>query len=241
MSLIAFNLTGSPVVLAASFPTAPTLPASNSPPSRGPGVNVTSELRPDLTVDPANGVAGGLSAANYTAIQAQISANDIELEWTADAEYLSDAVLPGGPVPTLAAGSIPFSDGSGLVEDNANLFWDDANNRLGLGTASPSARLSIAEDQGGASLAGISITGHRSSAPPRPSVSFFAGSGTLAAPADVVADDGLGELIGQGYAGGAFRTVASIAMNVDPGTISATSLPSGIRFRTTPDGSIIRQ
>lgn len=142
----------------------------------------------------------------------------------------------------LTAGSVSFADSSGrLAQDNANLFWDDANNRLGLGTASPSARLTIVEDHVGASIAGISITGHRSDGPPRPAVTFFAGRGTPAAPADVVTDDGLGELIGQGYAGGAFRTVASITMNVDPGTISATSLPSGIRFRTTPDGSIIRQ
>ncbi len=149
--------------------------------------------------------------------------------------------VAGNRLPTLAAGSVLFSDGAAVAQDNANLFWDDANNRLGIGTASPSARLTIVEDHVGASIAGISITGHRSDGPPRPVVTFFAGRGTPAAPADVVTDDGLGELIGQGYAGGAFRTVASITMNADPGTISATSLPSGIRFRTTPDGSIIRQ
>jgi hypothetical protein len=35
------------------------------------------------------------------------------------------------------AGSVIFSDGSKLTQDNSNFFWDDANNVLGLGTASP--------------------------------------------------------------------------------------------------------
>lgn len=38
---------------------------------------------------------------------------------------------------TFTAGSIIFSNGSVLSQDNANLFWDDANNRLGLLTNSP--------------------------------------------------------------------------------------------------------
>ncbi len=39
---------------------------------------------------------------------------------------------------SLTTGSVPFSDGTSvLAEDNANLFWDDTNNRLGIGTASP--------------------------------------------------------------------------------------------------------
>ncbi len=35
-------------------------------------------------------------------------------------------------------GSIPFvDDKENLIEDNPNLFWDDVNNRLGIGIASP--------------------------------------------------------------------------------------------------------
>ena len=42
------------------------------------------------------------------------------------------------------AGSVVFLDANGSpIEDNANLFWDDTNNRLGIGTASPGARLSV--------------------------------------------------------------------------------------------------
>ena len=38
---------------------------------------------------------------------------------------------------SFTAGSIPFSNGTILTQDNANLFYDDTNNRLGIGTATP--------------------------------------------------------------------------------------------------------
>jgi hypothetical protein len=42
------------------------------------------------------------------------------------------------------SGSIPFIGPTGTVlEDNANFFWDDFNNRLGIGTASPGAKLDV--------------------------------------------------------------------------------------------------
>ena len=52
------------------------------------------------------------------------------------------AVIPVGTF-TGTAGSIPFSNGTSIVEDNANLFWDDVNNRLGLGTTTPEGALHI--------------------------------------------------------------------------------------------------
>jgi hypothetical protein len=46
----------------------------------------------------------------------------------------------GGAITSATAGSVLFAGASGvLAQDNANFFWDDANNRLGIGTATPSA------------------------------------------------------------------------------------------------------
>jgi hypothetical protein len=42
-----------------------------------------------------------------------------------------------------ASGSILFSDGSKIAEDNANLFWDNVNKRLGIGTTTPGAKLEV--------------------------------------------------------------------------------------------------
>jgi len=45
----------------------------------------------------------------------------------------------------LTTGSIVFANASNqLAQDNANLFWDDTNNRLGVGTATPAIALDLA-------------------------------------------------------------------------------------------------
>lgn len=50
--------------------------------------------------------------------------------------------LPASGVAT--PGSVVFAGASGSYsEDNANLFWDDTNNRLGIGTASPAYSLTV--------------------------------------------------------------------------------------------------
>jgi hypothetical protein len=41
------------------------------------------------------------------------------------------------------SGSILFSDGSKIAEDNANLFWDNTNKRLGVGTTKPRAKMDV--------------------------------------------------------------------------------------------------
>lgn len=88
MPLLAYNKTGAGVLLAAGNP-AQTLPASASPPARGAAFNVTSELRPDATADPANGVTGGLAIADFALLEAQVVAGDVEFVWTGDPEYLT--------------------------------------------------------------------------------------------------------------------------------------------------------
>lgn len=98
MSLFAYNITGAPVALAAGSPII-TLPASVAPPARGTAYNVTSELRPDLAVDPINGRAGGVGFVGFGLLQAQITGGQIELEWTSDPEYLTTGLVISGPTP----------------------------------------------------------------------------------------------------------------------------------------------
>ena len=46
-------------------------------------------------------------------------------------------------LPALTSGSVLFSNGTTIAQDNANFFWDDANNRLGIGTATPTTPLDV--------------------------------------------------------------------------------------------------
>lgn len=53
----------------------------------------------------------------------------------------------GKPVLSGTSGSILFIDSSGnIAQDNSELFWDNTNNRLGIGTTAPLARLEIETD-----------------------------------------------------------------------------------------------
>ena len=60
----------------------------------------------------------------------------------------SESLLGSGNIeitasPAGVAGAIQFSDGSAFASDAANLFWDDTNNRLGIGTNAPTKALTI--------------------------------------------------------------------------------------------------
>jgi len=47
-------------------------------------------------------------------------------------------------LPSLTSGSVLFSNGSTIAQDNASFFWDDTNNRLGIGLNNPDYALTVA-------------------------------------------------------------------------------------------------
>jgi hypothetical protein len=56
------------------------------------------------------------------------------------------SVANGGTGATsFTSGSILFSNGTSVAQDNAKFFWDDTNNRLGIGTSSPTRILHLSD------------------------------------------------------------------------------------------------
>ena len=53
-----------------------------------------------------------------------------------------DINIPLTP-PSGVSGAIQFSTGSAFASDASNLFWDDTNNRLGVGTNAPNTTLEV--------------------------------------------------------------------------------------------------
>ncbi|OGI15021.1 MAG: hypothetical protein A2878_02610 [Candidatus Moranbacteria bacterium RIFCSPHIGHO2_01_FULL_54_31] len=108
----------------------------------GTSVDVTSEVTGVLPI--AN---GGTNKALTLAAGAVIWTDADSFEVTA-AGTSGQALISGGTgTPTWyapTAGSVLFAGTSGILQqDNSNFFWDDSTNRLGLGTTSPAAMLSI--------------------------------------------------------------------------------------------------
>jgi hypothetical protein len=56
---------------------------------------------------------------------------------------LGSGNIPVVTSPSGVSGAIQFSNGSAFASDAANLFWDDTNNRLGIGTNAPAYPLEV--------------------------------------------------------------------------------------------------
>jgi hypothetical protein len=58
-------------------------------------------------------------------------------------------------LPALTSGSVLFSDGTTIAQDNANLFYDNTNDRLGVGITTPQSKLHVDGGTGNATFINI--------------------------------------------------------------------------------------
>jgi len=88
------------------------------------------------------GYLDGVTSAIQTQINSKqatlVSGTNIKTINSTSLLGAGDITIAGNP-PSGVSGAIQFSNGSAFASDAANLFWDDTNNRLGVGTNSPSA------------------------------------------------------------------------------------------------------
>jgi hypothetical protein len=63
---------------------------------------------------------------------------------------LYTAIAAKFTLPSLTSGSVLFSNGTTIAQKNANFFWDNTNNRLGLGTTSPANAFDVVRGTAGA-------------------------------------------------------------------------------------------
>jgi hypothetical protein len=66
--------------------------------------------------------------------------NDLIQVYSKKGDYvgvINPSYIGGSTSPSGVAGAIQFSNGSAFASDASNLFWDDTNNRLGVGTNAP--------------------------------------------------------------------------------------------------------
>ena len=110
-----------------------------------------------------NAFAGAVTSGSYlrgngsNVVMSAIQTADVPTlnqNTTGTAAGLSSTLVVGsggtGTATAFTAGSVVFAGTSGTYsQDNANFFWDDSNNRLGIGTATPQSTFVVSD--GGAS------------------------------------------------------------------------------------------
>ena len=100
-------------------------------------VNFTNQLQ-------QSGVA--VPTASQVAAKQDTLVSGTNIKTINGASLLGSGDIPVVTSPSGVAGAIQFSNGSAFASDAANLFWDDTNNRLGVGTNTPSSALEVASD-----------------------------------------------------------------------------------------------
>lgn len=144
--------------------------------------------------------------------------------------------LTGSNIGGFTAGSVIFAGVGGvLAQDNASFFWDDTNNRLGLGTAIPAELLSL---QASGNAVRFQADTYYTSASSASQFKFQKARGTSASPLTVVDGDTLANLRWFGYDGAAFREAASIFAVVD-GAVSSGIVPGEIYFQTANSSGVL--
>lgn len=151
--------------------------------------------------------------------------------------------IPGAPptaIPSGAAGELVRYNGTNSVQGESNLFWDAINSRFGVGTTSPTRRLTIrdaansylrveGENNGGVELA-------ISNANPNCAWDSYASRGNLTTPTATNAGNTLGQFRFYGHTGSAYRQAATIAVRTTVNGSVGGGVPTDMVFSTTRTG-----
>ncbi len=104
-----------------------------------------------LDADEGSGFTGTITLASLTAARTytfpdatgEVTLLGQTIDLTSEVTGTLPVTNGGTGTTSFTAGSVVFSNGTIITQDNANFFWDDSNNRLGIGTSSPSEKLHV--------------------------------------------------------------------------------------------------
>ena len=131
------------------------IPMANGSSTNGTVTNVTgtaplnitnNSTTPNISISQANGSTNGfLSSADWTTFNnkqnALINANATTSGILSSADW--SIFNNKFSLPSLTVGSLLFSDGSGIAQNNSKLFWDNTNEKLSIGKNTTAGTLSV--------------------------------------------------------------------------------------------------
>jgi len=157
-----------------------------------------------------------------------------------------------GTSTAFTTGSVVFAGASGVYsQDNANFFWDDTNNRLGIGTSAPTTKLTISANTALPSAGAITGTNlwmvGADTTVNGILLDGFAGTniiigrrstGTLASPLATGINQNLLQMQGYGYGATGYSSTSRVQISlIASENWTDTAQGTQIRFNTTPIGS----
>ena len=139
----------------------------------------------------------------------------------------------GGGTPAGSNTQVQYNNSSAF--GGANMYWDNANNRLGINTASPTYDLEITSGSNGiyvkGSAASCIVLQRSADTTGSANAYFYKSRGTYGSPTACQDADGIGVFNFAGYDGSAYTQTAYFGGIVE-GTPSAGTIGIGIRFVT---------
>ncbi|MBK7183936.1 MAG: hypothetical protein IPH89_14010 [Bacteroidetes bacterium] len=158
---------------------------------------------------------------------------------TSDANGNATWQAAAGVTGTGVATRVAFWNTASSLSSNSNLYWENTNSRLGIGTSTPLYRLTVSGDgtTNLSSIMGVEAYGTGAGSNNLAIVLRRAG-GTQAAPTATSNNESLGTVGFQGHTGGGFSANLSSFMGAQA-TESWTAAANGsaLNFHTTPNGS----
>lgn len=246
-----FSVSGSPVTSSGSLTTTlnnqvqktffagPTSGSDATPAFRVIAAADVPTLNQNTTGTSANITA--TSNSTLTSISSLISASSLATIGTISSGVWNGTLIGTGfggtgTASTFTQGSVVFAGASGnYAQDNANIFWDASNHRLGIGTAAPAFGFDIVQDTSAAAQV-IQQTGYGAN-----SIGWRGrhARGTSGSPSATQSGDFLSFISGRGYGSTAFASTATGSMNIlATANFTDASMPTAISFMVTPAASV---
>lgn len=89
-------------------------------------------------------VAANLAQGAFASVTIANGAGSITLDTVQDIRATASPTFVNATLSGKTIGSVLFAGTGGVIQqDNANFFWDDTNNRLGIGNAAPARQLDV--------------------------------------------------------------------------------------------------
>lgn len=171
-------------------------------------------------------------ANNSTGLEGQIlsSNGDETMAW----------IDPPSSIPSGTAGQLVRYNTSTTVSGESSLFWDAVNSRFGIGTTSPTRRLTVQDGANaylqvrGENNGGIEL--YVSNASPNCAWDSYASRGNLTTPTATNAGNTLGQFRFFGHTGSAYRQAASIRIINTVNSSVGGGVPTDMIFSVTRNG-----